>query len=93
MLNQTENNFSSIFRGIGRTEEAQHADSILKAIEMKGELPYSEVVRLSQAHFPGARDFEDIIKTFTNANLIKVGPGLGNQTWVKWIGPPLESAA
>ena len=85
MLNQTEADFHKVFAKVGRGEEAQQADAILKAIEAKKELPYAEVVRLSQAHFPSSRDLEGIIASFVAAGQIALMPGTGG-TWVKWTG-------
>lgn len=87
MLNTTEENFKKVFSKIGRTDEALHADTLLRAIELKKELTYSEVVRLSQAHFPNSKEFEGIMESFQRAGQVQVGPGTGNTTWVKYVGP------
>jgi hypothetical protein len=86
MLNTTESDFRSVFSRVGRTEEARQADTLLNLIRVKKELPYTELVRLSQTHFPNSRDLEGIMKSFIDAKWIRLAPGTGNQTWVVWTG-------
>ncbi len=86
MLGQTEGQFAKIFKGIGKTDEAVHAETILRSIELKGEIEYGALVRLSQAHFPSAKGFEDILNSFVRGGQVSLLPGTGGKTWVKWIG-------
>lgn len=85
MLNTTEENFRMVFSKVGRSEEAQHADALLRHVQVKGEVPYSDFVALSQAQFPNSRDLEGLVKSFVAAEQIALLPGKGG-TWVKWIG-------
>lgn len=93
MLDETEQNFHRVFSKVGQGEEAMHAEALLRTLELKGEMPLKDFIKLSQAHFPNFRDFEGVLRSFTDGGQILCGPGTGGLTWVKWNGlPPAEAA-
>lgn len=88
MLNTTEDNAAKVFAKIGRTEESIQADKILRAIEIKKTMPYTEVLKLSQTYFPNGRDFEGIIASFTRAGQVQIVSGPGGVLSLNYTGDP-----
>jgi hypothetical protein len=86
MLKEAEAKFSHVFSKMGRSEEAQQADTLLHALKTKKEMKFKDFVRLSQVYFPNAKDFEGVVTSFKQAGYITIGPGTEGETWVTWVG-------
>lgn len=86
MLNETEKSIPMVFRRVGKTDESAQAARILSAIESKGEMLYKDVIRLSQAYFPDARDFEGIYASFIRAGQVELKQYPDGQPYLKWVG-------
>jgi len=85
MLQQTEENYRKVFQRIGRSDEAAAAARIAEEVERKGEVTLKELVRLSQIHFPNAKDFDGILESFLKGGqmiLVQVQ----DEVKIKWVG-------
>lgn len=72
MTSDLENDMTSVFSKIGKTETANHADKLVWYVQKRGGAPYTEVYRFMHGNFPSVRDFEDVLAGCVRAGYIKL---------------------
>ena len=74
-VTQLETDMTEVFSRIGTTDEAFHAQRLLNMIKMRNGMRYTEAYRLVHAHFPQARQFEEIVQGFVRSGELTVEAG------------------
>jgi hypothetical protein len=84
MVSDLEKDMPLVFSKIGRSEDSVHSERILHFIRARDRLPYTELYRFMQTHFPKLRDMETIIHGFIRAGYIQleVKDNVASVTWV-----------
>lgn len=68
MVSDLEKDMAMVFSKVGKSESGVYAERLLEFVLKRGGISYTEAYRYIHAHFPRAKDFEDIV-----AGLIKSG--------------------
>lgn len=74
-VTQLEADMTEVFSRIGTTDEAFHAQRLLNMIKLRNGMRYTEAYRLVHAHFPQARQFEEIVQGFVRSGELTVEAG------------------
>lgn len=61
MVTALETNMPMVFKRIGLSETSVQTERFLAYVRKQGKVPYDEAYRFIHAHFPGAKDFEDMV--------------------------------
>lgn len=61
MVTALESNMPMVFKRIGLSETSVQTERFLTYVRKQGKVPYDEAYRFIHAHFPGAKDFEDMV--------------------------------
>lgn len=72
MISDLEADMPKVFAKIGRTEESVQAERFIKYVQGKGDVPYDEAYRYIHTHFPGVKDFEDILNGAIRAGFLQM---------------------
>jgi hypothetical protein len=72
VVTELEESMTEVFSRIGTTDEAFHAQRLLNMIRLRNGIPYTEAYRLVHAHFPQARQFEEIVQGFVRSGELEV---------------------
>lgn len=89
MLGSLEPTMNRVFANIGKSEEAVHMDKLIAIIKARGKLPYEEAFRVVHTHFPGAKNYEDMLSGAVRAGyLLMLNEGQGMMVMAN---PKLES--
>ncbi len=70
MVTGLEAEMVQVFAKIGQSKESIQIDRFVTWVERQGHVALSSAIRFMQAHFPFARDFQDVIATCVNAGQI-----------------------
>lgn len=70
MLGDLEPTMNKVFANIGKTEEAIQMDKLIEIIRRRGKLPYEEAYRVVHTHFPGAKNYEDMLSGAIRAGFL-----------------------
>jgi hypothetical protein len=62
MITALEDTLPAVFKRIGRSEQSLQAERFLAHCKKKQVLPYKEAYYFIHSHFPGFRDFEEMLK-------------------------------
>ncbi len=68
MVSDLEADMAMVFSKVGKSESGVYAERLQEFIVKRGKVSYTEAYRFIHAHFPRAKDFEDIV-----AGLVKSG--------------------
>lgn len=82
-VSELEETMPKIFRQIGLTEDAKNAQKLMDYIQKRGKLPFAEAFRFVHAHFPGWKEFENIVAGAVRSGQIK-WQTLGNTEYLIW---------
>lgn len=74
MVSELEKDMPKVFAKIGRTEESIQAERFIKFVQMKGSIPYESAYQYIHSHFPGFKNFEDILKGAIQAGHLRLDP-------------------
>jgi hypothetical protein len=85
MVSALEEQMPQVFKKIGRTEDALHSDRFIAFCKKKGTVPYAEAYRYIHSHFPGFRDFEDMVKGCIQSKQLRLEDRGGTMT-LTYIG-------
>lgn len=78
MLEDIEPTMNKVFSNIGKTEESLQMDKLITIIKARGKLPYDEAYRIVHTHFPGAKNYEDMLSGAIRAGyLLMLNEGQG----------------
>lgn len=72
MITDLEQDFEKVFSKIGKSETSVQVDRILEHLEKRGAIPYQELYNFAHAHFPKARDFEDVLAGCIKSGKVKL---------------------
>lgn len=86
MISDLELDMPKVFSKIGRTEESVQAEKFLRLVEIKGTIMYADAYRFVHLHFPGLRNFEDML-----AGAIQSGHIIRDGMKLRW-NPGAENA-
>lgn len=70
MVTDLEADMVQVYGKIGRSEDSAHAERLLQYIRASGRVEWSEAFRHVHKHFPGIRDFENILAGLIRARLV-----------------------
>lgn len=82
MLGDVEGDMPKVFARIGKSQDSVHTDRLVAAVRARGGMPYAEVYRFLQVHFPAGKDMEDILAGLIKAGALRV-ENAGGQLLVK----------
>lgn len=63
MVTDLEPEMAKVFERIGQKEESGHAQRLVRMVQARGRIPYVEVFRFLQPHFPEKSQLENIVAT------------------------------
>lgn len=72
MITDLEQDFEKVFAKIGKSETSVQVDRILEYLCKRGAAPYQELYNFAHAHFPKARDFEDVLAGCVKSGKVKL---------------------
>lgn len=72
MLADIEEDMPKVFSRIGKTQDGLHTERLLGLVRSRGGLPYEDVYRFLQQHFPALKDMEDVLAGMVRAGLLRV---------------------
>jgi hypothetical protein len=72
MIVELEAHMPRVFSKIGRTVESINAEKFIDFVKSKGALPYAEAYRYIHTHFPGAKNFEDVLAGAVKAGYLTI---------------------
>lgn len=60
-LSLTEHDLTKVFSRIGMSNDSMESDRLLALIRRRGKIPYEEAYNYVRSHFPGFREFENVL--------------------------------
>lgn len=70
MVSDLEPDMVRVFEKIGRSEDSQHAERLLKYIRAVKEVEWAEAFRYAHQYFPGIKDYENILSGLVRSGLV-----------------------
>lgn len=72
MVTDLEADMAQVFSRVGQSESAAYATRIVSFVTYHKKAPYSSVYQYIYNHFPGMRDFDDIMAGLVRAGFVKL---------------------
>lgn len=72
MVSDLESDMVQVFSRIGRTDDSLHTERLLRYIRASGKVEWEEAFRHVHKHFPGIRDYENILAGLVRAKYISL---------------------
>jgi hypothetical protein len=70
MVSDLEPEMAQVFAKIGRSDESMHAERFVQYIRTSGRVEWAEAFRHIHKHFPGMRNYEDILAGLIRSKII-----------------------
>lgn len=88
MVSDLEPDMAQVFAKIGRSEDSMNTERLLKYIQASGSVEWEEAFRHVHRHFPGLKDYENILAGLIRAGLVQI-----SQSGNKMVLSPGKAAA
>jgi hypothetical protein len=82
MVSDLEPEMAQVFAKIGRSDDSLHAERLLRYIRACGRIEWTEAFQHVHKHFPGLRDFENILNGLIRAGFVGLAQGTDNKHYL-----------
>jgi hypothetical protein len=80
MVTDLEREMPLVFRRIGQSDMSVQAEKLLSFVRRRKVVKYEEAYRFVHAHFPSAKDFEDVLAGLIRSGVIRAAVNGANTT-------------